>query len=145
MFFPNSFLMPHSTLHVLLQYPYVLSQCSFYSISVLMLCSLLYVLLKHRTYVLFHRYGVPNTTVRGPRSCPCLTTGPSTSTTVHLCDVITIVTSSSYSSSDLSSKQKKMVVSLKRHIWVFLFTHCFVVCVKFKEKNVQTLKESFLC
>lgn len=107
MFFPNSFLMFHSTLYVLLlQYPYVLSQCSFYYV---MLCSILYVLLKHRNYVLFHRYGVPNTTVQGLRSCPCLMTGPSTSTTVHPCDVITIVTSSSYSSSDLSSKQKKLL------------------------------------
>lgn len=126
MFFPNSFLMPHSTLHVLLQYPYVLSQCSFYSISVLMLCSLLYVLLKHRTYVLFHRYGVPNTTVQGLRSCLCLTTGPSTSTIVHLCDVITIVTSSSHSSSDLSSEQKKLLFLSNPFLCVFNHT---LLCV----------------
>lgn len=119
MIYRNSLLMSHSTLNVLLlQYPYVLSQCSFYSISVLLLCSILYVLLKHRTYVLFHRYGVPNTTVQGLRSCPCLTTGPSTSMTVHLCDVITIVTSSTHSSLSLPSV-KKTVVSFKPYMWVF--------------------------
>lgn len=128
MFFPYSLLMSHSTLYVLLvQYPYVLPQCSFYSNSVFMLCSIFYVLLKHRTYVLFHRYGVPNTTVQGPRSCPCLTTGPSTSTTVHPCDVITIVTSSSHSSSDLSSELKKNGVSFQTP-YLGVFNHT-LLCV----------------
>lgn len=128
MFYHNSFHMFCSTLNVLPRlYPYVLSQCSFYSNSVFMLCSILHVPLKPRTFVLFHRYGVPNTTVQGLRSCPCLTTGPSTSTTVHLCDVITIVTSSSHSSSDLSSEQKKTVVSFQTP-YLGVFNHT-LLCV----------------
>lgn len=93
---------------------------------------------------MFHRYGVPSTTVQGPRSCPCQTTGPSTSTTVHLCDVITIVTSSSDSSLNLSSIQKKNCCFFKTpHLGVFLITHCFV-CVKLKGKCTDNETKLFM-